>query len=67
MSEVRENKIYQLRVEGVEEAGLSTWYRCPGIEDFVKRVEKEHVIIGVMFEGNNLGFLLGNKEDYVHE
>lgn len=39
----------------------STWYRCSGIEDFVKRVEQEKVIVGIVFSGNNLGFIVDEK------
>ena len=36
----------------------STWYRSAGIQDFVEKVEKEHQIVGVIFSGNNIGFVL---------
>ena len=42
----------------------STWYRCMGIEEFVKKVEEKHEIVGLLFEKNNLGFVIkehGNK------
>jgi len=49
LADVDEDKLYI----------LSTWYRCPGIQDFVERVEADNkVIVGVVFEGNNLGFVL---------
>ena len=39
----------------------STWYRCPGIQDFVEKVQEKFVIVGVTFSGNNLGFILDKK------
>lgn len=41
--------------------GQSTWYRCSGIQEFVKRVEESKVIVGVVFSGNNLGFIIEEK------
>lgn len=39
----------------------STWYRCPGIQEFVKKVEETKTIIAVVFSGNNLGFIIEEK------
>ncbi len=37
----------------------STYYRCVGIEDFVKKVEDGgNKIVGITFSDNNLGFIL---------
>jgi len=36
----------------------TTWIRCVEIEDFVNKVEKKYKIVGVAFEGNNLGFIV---------
>lgn len=37
----------------------STYYRCVGIEDFVKKVEDGgSKIVGITFSDNNLGFIL---------
>jgi len=61
-SEKDVSKVYWL--VGSEEEKIydtSTWYRCLGIEKFIKEVEKDHKIIGVMFEGNNLGFVIERK------
>ena len=40
-----------------------TFYRCVGIEEFVKKVEKENKIVGIIFEGNNLGFVLDENSN----
>ena len=39
----------------------TTWYRCMGVEDFAKRVEEEEQIVGIVFSGNNIGFILKDK------
>jgi hypothetical protein len=41
---------------------ITTWYRCVKIQEFVEKVEKEHKIVGVVFSGNNLGFILDKNE-----
>ena len=39
--------------------GTTTWYRCMGIENFIKKVEADNKkIVGVLFSENNLGFIL---------
>lgn len=40
----------------------TTWYRCAGIENFVKDVEKTHKIVGITFEDNNIGFILDDEK-----
>jgi len=39
----------------------TTWYRCVGIENFIKRTEEKFEIVGVLAEENNLGFVLKDK------
>lgn len=39
----------------------STWYRCPGIQEFVKKVEETKSIVAVVFSGNNVGFIIEEK------
>jgi len=39
----------------------STWYRCPGIQNFVEKVQDKFVIVGVVFSGNNIGFITDKK------
>lgn len=61
--EQEEEKVYWLI--GAEEAKVydrTTWYRCVGIENFVKRVEKENQIVGIIFHRNNLGFIIAAKK-----
>ncbi len=42
----------------------TTWYRCIGIEKFVKSVEeKMGEIVGVIFSDNNLGFIVDIKQE----
>lgn len=38
----------------------TTWFRCMGIEDFVNKIKKngQWKIVGIIFEGNNIGFIL---------
>ena len=38
-----------------------TCYRSPQIEAFVNAVERENVIVGINFEGNNICFVLKEK------
>ena len=39
----------------------STYLRVMKIEEFVGKIEKEHKIVGITFDDNNLGFILGDK------
>lgn len=57
-----EDKVYWLpgSIKG-KSYGKSTWYRCSGIENFVKRVEQEKVIVGIVFSGHNIGFIVDEK------
>jgi hypothetical protein len=58
----KEDKVYWLADSEVEKPyPTSTWYRSAGIEAFVERVEKEHKIVGIVFSGNNIGFVLDKK------
>lgn len=41
----------------------TTWYRCFEIEKFIDKVQEEYKIVGIVFEGNNLGFILDKKTD----
>jgi len=40
----------------------STYYRCVKIGEFIETVEAKHKIVAVTFEGNNIGFILDNKD-----
>ena len=40
----------------------TTWYRCMGGEKFVDLVEKKNQIVGIIFDDNNIGFILDDKE-----
>jgi hypothetical protein len=55
----KEEKVYWL-VNSKEDKPYqtTTWYRSVGIEDFVKKVEKNNEIVGVVFSDNNIGFIL---------
>ena len=62
MTDKKSDKVYWL--VGSEENkpyGTSTWYRSVGIQEFIEKVEKEHDIAGVIFSGNNIGFVLDKK------
>ena len=39
----------------------STLYRCPGIQNFVEKVQDKFVIVVVVFGGNNIGFITDKK------
>ena len=39
----------------------TTWYRCVGVQKFVKKVEETKTIVAVVFSGNNLGFIIEEK------
>jgi hypothetical protein len=39
----------------------TTWYRCVLIEGFVNEVEEESKIVGIIFDGNKIGFVLDDK------
>ena len=41
-----------------KEYKTTTWFRCMNIQDFVEKVEKDNKIVGVIFSGNNLGFII---------
>jgi hypothetical protein len=59
---MKKDKVYWLiNSEENKPYPTSTWYRCMGIEEFVKKVEKKHAIVGIAFDGNNLGFILDKK------
>ena len=59
-----EDKVYWLvDSEPDKPYGQSTWFRSMGIEDFVKKVEEKHKIVGVTFSGNNIGFILDNEDN----
>jgi len=55
-------KIYWLaNSEPNKEYEITSWYRCTGGQKFVKELEKEHKIVGIIFEDNNIGFILDKK------
>lgn len=35
-----------------------TYYRCPGVENFINKVEESSVIVGLEIDGNNIGFII---------
>jgi hypothetical protein len=39
----------------------TTWYRCVKGEEFVNKVKEKYKIVGITFEGNNIGFILDKK------
>lgn len=41
----------------------TTWYRCPKIEEFINLVEKKNKIVAFVVHGNNIGFILDEKEE----
>lgn len=44
-----------------KEYRATTWYRSVKIQDFVERVEEENEIVGVIFSGNNIGFIIEKR------
>lgn len=40
---------------------MATYFRCMHIEEFINKVQEKHAIVGFTFEGNNIGFILGDK------
>lgn len=57
-----EEKVYWLEDAPIDEPlTSSTYYRSIGIEDFIKKVEVENQICGITFSGNNIGFILKDK------
>ena len=39
----------------------TVWFRCGGIGNYVNLIEKGHVIVGVKFDNNNIGFIIDEK------
>lgn len=39
------------------------YYRCPGIEDFITKLEEEKEIVGLVVDSNNIGFIIKDKEE----
>lgn len=44
-----------------KEYKTTTWYRCVKIQEFVEKVQEKHKIVGVIFDGNNIGFIIDEK------
>ena len=38
------------------------YYRCVGIEAFIKKIKEKSNIVGITLEGNNLGFIVDDKK-----
>ncbi len=56
-------KVYWLADSDIGKAyKTTTWYRCVGGEDFLKKVEEKYKIVAIIFEGNNVGFVLDDKD-----
>ena len=61
---MKKNKVYWLiNSEEDKPYNESTFYRCVGIEKFIKLVEKKDKIVGLTFEDNIIGFVLDKKFD----
>ena len=59
---MNKQKVYWLEnSEENKEYETTTWYRCMKGEDFVKKVEEKYNVVGITFEGNNIGFILDDK------
>jgi len=43
------------------------YYRCHGIEEFIKKVEETKEIVGLVVSGNNIGFIIKEKEEIESE
>lgn len=61
--EKNKEKVYWLADSQTDkEYKITVWYRCVGVEDFVKLVEsKGNKVVGIIFSDNNLGFVLDQK------
>lgn len=57
-SEENEIVIYTEFSEMEVPYSTTTWYQCHGIQKFVEKVQEENKIVGVIFSGNNLGFII---------
>lgn len=49
---------------------ITTWYRCMGITQFIKDIEKKNKIVGLIISNNdddrnNIGFILERKKTSV--
>jgi len=53
--------LYTIDSEENKPYTTTTWYRCVHVQEFVEKVQKENKIVGVVFSGNNLGFILDEK------
>lgn len=62
MTDKHSDKVYWLQdSEQDKPYTVTTWYRSVGIQEFVERVEAQkenNKIVGVIFSGNNIGFIL---------
>ena len=57
--EMMNKKVYWLEDAPQEmKSQKSTWYRCVGIEDFVTKICAKDTIYGIIFDDNNIGFIL---------
>lgn len=62
MTDKRSDKVYWLANSKTDVAyDTTTWYRSVGIQEFVERVEKDCKIVGVIFSGNDIGFVLDEQ------
>ena len=61
MAKEKEKVYWLINSEENKPYKTSTYYRSVGIEDFIKLVEKKSEIVGITFEGNNIGFILNDK------
>jgi len=61
MEESKDKVYWLVGSEEMKPYDTSTWYRCMKIEEFVKKVEENNTIVGIIFSDNNLGFVLEPK------
>jgi hypothetical protein len=60
----RKDKVYWfMDSEANKKYPITTWYRCMGITQFIRKVEKENKIVGLIIpdgedDRNNIGFIL---------
>lgn len=64
---VEQEKVYFFaNSEEGKEYKTTTWYRCMGITQFIRDIEKENKIVGLIIpngedDRNNIGFILDIK------
>jgi len=63
MDEEKPEKVYWLADSDIgKKYTKTTWYRSVGIQKFLETVEKDHKIVAILAEGNNIGFVIDKND-----